>query len=384
MAPPRKLAEAQIIEAAGLHASGISLPQLCSKYSISAECLRQSLKREGFTPLRHVKLTEAQITEAAGLHAGGIPLTKLCVRYNISDETLRMLLKRRGLPVTSVQDTNVRNAALRKYPCDEQFFSALDDEASSYWAGFITADGCVLAPTPNRGILKIGLASDDRDHLEKFKSCLHAGNPIRYEKRSGMIGKHKIRSNGRVTITISSKKLCDDLSNNGIGPRKTSHEKIPETIPKEHVHHFIRGYLDGDGWWSLGHLPGWEAAGFCGGYNILSQIRQWIRDNIPEAGRPGIIKVPGMYRIQYQGGRQTRAIIRCLYKDATIMLDRKIAVATAILQRHAKGNNRSTIRLTINGEVRTLKEWVKLTGISYTTAWCRLRRGISPELAIRP
>jgi hypothetical protein len=340
--------------------------------------------------MRHVKpskkLTGEQIVEAAALHAGGAPFTQLCGRYNISNQSLGRLLKRRGFPTTSTQDTNSRTNSRRKYPCNDRFFSSFCDEARAYWAGFITADGCVMArkDCKNSKLLKISLAVVDRGHLEKFKVCLRAENPIHFEMPSGTIGKHAIRSDGRVKITISSNKLCDDLINNGIGPRKTSREKIPDAIPKEHVRHFIRGYLDGDGWWSLGHLPGWEAAGFCGGYNILSQIRQWISDNIPEAGRPNIIKVPGMYKISYMGGRQTRAIIACLYKDCTIALDRKVAVATAILQRHSKGPNRKRLRLTIGGEVRTLEEWAKLTGVSYTTAYARLRRGISPELAIRP
>jgi len=383
MAPPRKLTEAQILEAAGLHARGISLTRLCGEYSISAEGLRRSLKRDGFAAIRHVKLTEVQLIEAAELHASGIPLTQLYGKYNVSHECLRQSLKRKGLSIMTVQDRLAHRNSLRKYDCDDHFFASPWDETRAYWAGFITADGCILAHSPNSKVLKISLASDDRGHLEKFKSCLKAENPIRYEKREGMIGKHKIRSNGRVSINISSKMLCDDLTNNGIGPRKTSREKIPEALPKDCVHHFIRGYLDGDGWWQLGHLPGWEAVGFCGGYNIINQIRQWIRENIPETGSPGIIKVPGMYRIQYQGGRQTRAVIKCLYKDATIALDRKVVVATAILQRHAKGHNRKRLRLTISDEVRTLEEWVKLTGVSYTTAYARLRRGVSPKMAIQ-
>lgn len=328
------------------------------------------------------KLTETQIAEVAELHASGIPLTQLCKSYSISSQALGVLLKRRGFPINSVKDTNTRRNKLRKYVCDEQFFLSPWDELRCYWAGFITADGSILTSGSGQKKLQIAIASDDRDHLEKFKACLQAENPIHYEKRSGFIGKHAIRSNGRVSITISSDKICDALSSNGIGPRKTSRERIPETIPKEHIHHFIRGYLDGDGWWCLGHLPGWEAAGFCGGYNILSQIQKWIRDNIPETGRPGIIQVPGMYRIQYTGGKQTRAIIRCLYKDCTIALDRKTAVATAILERHAAGDNRSTIKITINGETRSLREWTDLTGISYTTAWCRLKRGMSPQDAL--
>lgn len=330
------------------------------------------------------KLTETQIAEVAELHATGITLTQLCKKYSISSQALRMLLKRRGFSITSVKDTNTRRNKLRKYACDEQFFSAPWDELRSYWAGFITADGCILTSGPGQKKLRIAIASDDRDHLERFKAGLQAENPIRYEARSGFIGKHAIRSNGRVSIAISSDRLCDALSNNGIGPRKTSRERIPATIPREHVHHFIRGYLDGDGWWSLGRLPGWEAAGFCGGYGILSEIRQWISANIPEAGRPNILQVPGMYKISYMGGKQTRAIIRSLYEGCTIALDRKIATATAILQRHAEGDNRSTIKLTINGETKSLREWATLTGISYTTAWCRLRRGISPEQALKP
>ena len=47
-------------------------------------------------------------------------------------------------------------------------------------------------------------------------------------------------------------------------------------------------------------------------------------------------------------------------------------------------NTRKNIYVSINGDVKTLSQWCRKTGVLYTTAYQRLRRGIKPEYAIKP
>lgn len=50
-----------------------------------------------------------------------------------------------------------------------------------------------------------------------------------------------------VRLSICSKCMVDDIIKLGIGPRKSLTLKFPK-IPKKYIHHFIRGYFDGDGY----------------------------------------------------------------------------------------------------------------------------------------
>lgn len=260
------------------------------------------------------KLTESQIREAAALHATGLPINHVCKRYGVSNTNLSLWLRRYGFHVDSIREATAR----RRYPCNDHFFGHINTEEKAYWAGFITADGCI---TNNRNspVLSVSVARPDKEHLALFLSALSARNPI-------------CDCRNQSYVCLYSHALCADLTRQGIGPRKTSRERIP-TITKALRRHFIRGYFDGDGWCSLGHRPGWEALGFCGGLKILEQIREWICQNVPEAGHPKIAAAPGMYRLCYTGGLQVRAIARALYKSHTIALKRKCDVADALFTR---------------------------------------------------
>jgi len=47
-----------------------------------------------------------------------------------------------------------------------------------------------------------------------------------------------------------------------------------------------------------------------------------------------------------------------------------------------QSNTRRTVRITANDVTRTLAEWASVTGLSCTTIAYRLRKGVSPELAV--
>ena len=52
-------------------------------------------------------------------------------------------------------------------------------------------------------------------------------------------------------------------------------------------------------------------------------------------------------------------------------------------QKEQQNNRSNTIRLTANGETRTISEWADITGLKAKTIWRRLSVGDSPERALR-
>lgn len=127
---------------------------------------------------------------------------------------------------------------------NEDFFEVIDTEEKAYWLGFIAADGCVYERGPHKERLgfSMSLAEKDYNHLLKFKESLYI-NQLPHKRKRALFGPELIS----YFYQLSSTKLCIDLVNKGITPRKSLILEPPKNVPGELVHHWVRGYFDGDG-----------------------------------------------------------------------------------------------------------------------------------------
>lgn len=131
----------------------------------------------------------------------------------------------------------------RKYTLDnETLFRQINPDVA-YFAGFITADGCVYKPNSNnkQNILRISLKNEDEYILYYFNNLLHTDKPLLH------ITKHNSTYDSIIsTMEISSNIIVSDLELLGIHPRKTK-LKNEINIPLKYMLHYIHGYFDGDG-----------------------------------------------------------------------------------------------------------------------------------------
>lgn len=130
----------------------------------------------------------------------------------------------------------------RKYIINESCFDVITDE-SSYWAGFIAADGSI---TPNKKFLSFGLQLRDRDMLEKLNNFMGSNYPI----RSGFSSSTNKQGDRYpyVALQIMSENIClklEEIFN--ITPRKSLTLMPPNLVQESHIDSFIKGYIDGDG-----------------------------------------------------------------------------------------------------------------------------------------
>ena len=117
---------------------------------------------------------------------------------------------------------------------NHNYFSIIDAEDKAYFLGFLMADGCCQSEI-NR--LDFAIHTKDRYILEIFKEKLNSPNNIR-----------SYSQNNISVINHSSDKLIADLQRYGCVPKKSLTLEFPEnTLPKEYMWDFIRGYFDGDG-----------------------------------------------------------------------------------------------------------------------------------------
>lgn len=203
----------------------------------------------------------------------------------------------------------------RKYTFDYDFFEKIDNEKKAYWLGFLMADGSVS----DRGAITLALAEKDYLMLEKLKNAVNGNMPIKHRESKIKKKTYKI-----CRIVLSSVKMAEDLIKKGCVPRKTFQLKFPssEDVSRGYIHHFMRGYFDGDG-----------CMGINGQFSIVSN-RDFVKEyerillSFLPTKRIPVKLVPTKNNDQIcnivHGGRKIiKEIYDFLYKDATIYMERK-------------------------------------------------------------
>lgn len=208
-----------------------------------------------------------------------------------------------------------------KYNFNKNFFKE-ETEDSFYWAGFLAADGCI---TDNK-YLKIGLSIKDRLHLEKFKNIINASYPIK-EKYIKVNNLNKNWNNSiSCEMNIYSEDYFNDLQKFNIVPRKSLIYTFPDYVLNHKLcHHFMRGYLDGDGCFHFSK-PKMKAVQLritiAGTEKFLTNFKNKLNENCNLNDRK-LRKNKNIYCLEYNGNLQCKRIVDYLYKDSTIYLDRK-------------------------------------------------------------
>lgn len=208
------------------------------------------------------------------------------------------------------------------YSCNENFFEVVDNEAKAYWLGFMYADGYITSKRKHN-CRKIGISISKRDVelLHRFKKDIESTHPINEYKAAGGFK----NSNNYVRIIISSEKLVSDAIKLGVFEAKTEILRFPNSsqVPKKLLHHFIRGYMDGDGSISEYKKKKHFAVSFCGTREMLMGIQKFLHVDLALGKRHD--NDVNNYSFAIGGNRQVENILDVIYSDATIFLKRKHA-----------------------------------------------------------
>lgn len=220
----------------------------------------------------------------------------------------------------------------RKHYFNESFFENIDTEEKAYWLGFLYADGNVYIVkqkdgTSKGGTVELTLKSSDVEHLYKFLKSIQADKDYPINKRINKIGDKTYTA---FRIELNSIKMCKDLINQGCVPQKSLILSAPN-INENLIHHFIRGYFDGDGCVSFNENNHDGIYSILGTYELLSFICSHV-NYISSTPQPKIVKRNGLeknyYDLRFYSEHDQQMFYEYIYQPSNICLERKYELAT--------------------------------------------------------
>jgi hypothetical protein len=218
----------------------------------------------------------------------------------------------------------------RRYDIDHEFFSR-NTEESFYTAGFLAADGWKTRRAGGAFSIGLQLWAEDVDHLRVIRNLMRCTTPLKFRKRKNKSGTISF-SYGFVT---NSEQCYSDLERFGVVENKTYVLRMSDWLCKHPlVHHFMRGYIDGDGCFSLVNTKDQRHIHFSmrgtkefleafHGVLFAAGVCDEAREIIANSGKKHL----AFGKLQYGGNGMISKLYDFLYHDATVFLPRKEEIA---------------------------------------------------------
>lgn len=258
-------------------------------------------------------LTEDQVKKICGFYQAGMTSTKLAEDFDVSPATITRWLKKSGITMRESRESLAD-------PINDRFFQIIDSEVKAYWLGFFVADGCLAKSVKTYRQIRFYLSSKDKDAVFQFAKDLEYEGKVRHDKKKKQHG-----------LAFNNPYIGQDLINlQALAWKKGSNTDLLQNIPEKLVHHFIRGFFDGDGCIGVQKRedrPGlYMYANFCGPIQdafaleaIQNIIPMWPNLGAKQRNSDG----HEYSEIKLTGNQQVNAFGNWLYRDATRFLARK-------------------------------------------------------------
>lgn len=136
----------------------------------------------------------------------------------------------------------------RRYTYNVNYFNEPTLE-SSYWAGILQTDGCILYRNDRPAIIW-GCASKDRSHMEAFRAHIASDHPIHEGLKKCKLSTkdpNQGHLNCRITFEGAFEWAAALKQHYGFDHNKTLRTTPPALPSRLHELAFIRGCVDGDG-----------------------------------------------------------------------------------------------------------------------------------------
>lgn len=286
-------------EVISLYENGLSAQSIANQLGYNEATIRCWLKKARIK-LRtggsyNTKYDKELFIKIKELYDNGIYTKEIDKILNLKSRTSQYILNKNNIAL--------RHRGPKSKIGKEDFFDTIDSEVKAYFLGYIMADGNVSINN-NQYSLKFHISIQDREIVDKFLEIINSSNKatIREESQS-------------YYVSLTSVHMCKRLMGLGVVPRKTGIEDISKDIPRNLIHHYLRGVFDGDGITDISK----KRSGFVGSINMISGILEELKEKLTvfEAGKNKKV-------VYFLGGKKfSKKLYNYLYDEATIWLERK-------------------------------------------------------------
>jgi intein-encoded DNA endonuclease-like protein len=247
-------------------------------------------------------------------YVNGYTFKQLGVKYHHGAASVWKWFQSYNIPCRNTSEGHI------KKKCDYTFFKEINTEEKAYWLGFLYADGSMYNQKYHN-MIGLTLSIKDEQHLRKFKSILGSEHKLSYHQP------------GCASFVINNQEMFEDLNRLGCVERKSFTIQFPteKMVPQKLIHHFMRGFFDGDGCITYHlntkqNLIKWKFSmsvphdfGIVYGKYMLSSCGIDVHLYLdPRISQP-------LYSLEAAGSRPEKLmkIYDFLYKNATLYLERK-------------------------------------------------------------
>ena len=297
-----------------LYDAGRSWKEIIEQARVTSVTVSKILERNGREFDRQPEGTEGKTEIITALYSAGHSTRDIGAMLGHGKSTVNAAIVRHG-------------GTIRQMPGTERpdFFDVIDTEEKAYWLGFITADGCIVATPehPEGNHLAVRLAVRDKSHLDKLKAALEASANV-----TGGIANGFGVPKGYASIAVGSRRLTEALIALGLTPRKSATAE-PWDGPADLMPHYWRGLFDGDGSLAI-KCPGLYTAFLCGSEPCVRTFTAWAHEICGTDATPYFNT--GCWYVSIAGRFQVAKLVRAMYEDATVSLDRKQERADLIME----------------------------------------------------
>lgn len=254
-------------------------------------------------------------------------LAKIAQKYGVSDVPIRARFIKYNIPFKSKIHYN---------KCNHNIFSE-ESERAFYLAGFLAADGCIRISKTNKNRdyinhrIVVALAKKDEKFLEQVRDSFDSNNKFNYYTHKLSKYSNDWNDCESVKLSITSKQMVDDLVKFGVVSRKSLTYTFPEWLKTHPLkHHFIRGYIDGDGSFYLSSNKKSIVFSVRGTIDFLKTCKTIFENDCNAHTKTIPTTQDGIGDFKINSNLVVSRIVDFIYKDATIFLERKYEIAKTV------------------------------------------------------
>jgi hypothetical protein len=234
---------------------------------------------------------------------------ELGIIFNVSNTTIFKILRMNNVVIRPSSESK------RKYPVRQDFFDEVNSEEKAYIMGILYADGY---NDTSRSSVNLGLKESDKEILDKITALIQPTKPLQFVKIN------KPNCENQYRLVICNKHISQKIAEYGCPKAKTFLLEFPVWLEPKLYNHFIRGYIDGDGW------IGKRSVSIVGTEKFLDKISEICNNKFgfnTYKRKRHKHRNHNIFMLEISGRKKCVEFLNWIYKDATLFLNRKFAAS---------------------------------------------------------